>query len=421
MKLLRIFLGALTGFYKDDCFLKASALTYYTLFSVVPVLAVLFGIAKGFGIEDILASNLKMVLSDHQEIANKLIEFIDSTLRHAKASVIAGVGVVVLLWSVVMLFGTIEDTFNTIWKVPSSRSFFAKVRDYSPIIFFAPLFFAFVSSLSLYLLNDIVGYAENFGLGRMLGGFQTFWIQATTFILSWVFFTFLYIFLPAAKVRFMHGLIAGLIAATLFYILQHTFIMFQAYLTSYSTLYGSFAALPLFLIWLQTSWWIILLGAEIAYHFQHSEYLYETKAGEKFFISYPASALLILQETINRFNTKAKPISPEEFSDTHHVSFSTVSKLFGQLEEARIIVKLFPESQGEKTLYQPAAPMEHTLVSEIFQAIAPSLIEQVGIEESELAINAEKTWKTIFAKAESISLQQVVSYEKNAAANVPTT
>ena len=404
MKMLRILHAAVVGFVKDDCFLKASSLTYYTLFSIVPVLAVLFGIAKGFGIEDLLLSNLKIVLSDHPEITNKLIEFIDSTLRHAKGSLIAGFGVVLLLWSVVLLFGTIETTFNTIWKVPVSRNLFAMVRDYIPIIFFAPLFFAFVSSISLYLLNDVVGYAETLGFERVLSGFQKFWIQATTFLLSWIFFTFLYIFLPSAKVRFNHGLIAGLFAAILFYILQHTFIAFQLYLTSYSALYGSFAALPLFLLWLQATWWIVFLGAEIAYHFQHGKYLYGKRKEKSIRISYPAAALLVLEELITRFNKKGRPLSPEEFSDKHHMAFSEVSLLFQQFEDAKIIVRVVPEFGGIKIFYQPTGPIHLTLVSELLQAISPTLVKEVQVKESNEAHKAEETWNAVVDKAETMRL-----------------
>lgn len=403
MKILRILYAAILGFIKDDCFLKASALTFYTLFSIVPVLAVLFGIAKGFGIEDLLLSNLKTVLSDHPEITDKLIEFIDSTLRHAKGSLIAGFGVVLLLWSVILLFGTIETAFNTIWKVPPSRNLFAQVRDYTPIIFFAPLFFAFVSSFSIYLLNNAVSYAGNFGFESILSGFQKLWIQATTITLSWIFFTFLYLFLPAAKVRFNHGLIAGLFAAILFYILQHSFIAFQVYLTSYSALYGSFAALPLFLLWLQATWWIVLFGAELAYHFQHGKYLYGKRKDRSITISYPAAALLVLQELNERFNKKGRALSPEEFSEKHHIAFSEVSRLFQQLEDARIIVRVVPE-YGSKIFYQPAGPLEQTLVSELLQAITPILVKEIQVKESEQAIRADHTWKEVVAKAETMPL-----------------
>ncbi|CRX38186.1 YihY/virulence factor BrkB family protein [Estrella lausannensis] len=380
MRWMTVPIAAIKGFVKDECFLKASALTYYTLFSIVPVLAVLFGIAHGFGIEDVLNSNLKVVLSDHPEIAARLTEFIDSTLRHAKGSLIAGFGIILLIWSVILLFSTIETVFNSIWKTNSSRTFAAMLRDYPPIILFAPLFFAFISSFSIYIFNDMARYARIFGLEHIPGGFETLWIQATTFALSWLFFAFLYIFIPAAHVRLAHGALAGLIAAILFYLLQQSFIAFQVNLTSYSALYGSFAALPLFLLWLQFSWWIVLLGAEIARHLQDSVLLSESQAdGEKIAAALPAIGSLLLAESWKRFETRSPPLSPEEFSKEFQLSPSLSLQLFSMLAHANLLVKVTHERHEVESRYQAACPFGSISMYHLIEALTPDLVRKEAV------------------------------------------
>lgn len=393
MKWINALGAAFRGFVKDECFLKASALTYYTLFSIVPVLAVLFGIAHGFGIEDLLNSNLKVILSDHPEIAAKLTEFIDSTLRHAKGSLIAGFGIILLIWSVVLLFGTIETVFNSIWKTDSSRSFMAMLRDYPPIILFAPLFFAFISSFSIYIFNDMASYAKIIGLER-ISGYETLWIQATTFALSWVFFTFLYIFIPTAHVKFSYGSFAGLIASILFYLLQQTFIAFQVNLTSYSALYGSFAALPLFLLWLQFSWWIVLLGAEIACHLQQSAFLIEdTSKLHMKDAPLAAVAELLLAVSWSRFQSRKTPLSPEEFSKAFQLPFPTSMHLFSRLEQAGLLVRVSQDRHEMQNRYQIACPLSSISLFSLVQALSPELFLETPLLLRDEAAEASQNWR----------------------------
>lgn len=405
MRLMTVPISAIKGFVKDECFLKASALTYYTLFSIVPVLAVLFGIAHGFGIEDVLNSTLREVLSDHPEIAARMSEFIDSTLRHAKGSLIAGFGIILLIWSVILLFSTIETVFNSIWKTNSSRTFAAMLRDYPPIILFAPLFFAFISSFSIYIFNDMASYAKIIGFEHIPGGFETLWIQATTFALSWLFFTFLYIFIPAAHVKLAHGCLAGLIAAVLFYLLQQTFIAFQVNLTSYSALYGSFAALPLFLLWLQFSWWIVLLGAEIACHLQENEFLLNSEAeGEKIPAPLPALGALLLAESWKRFQKRSPPLSPEEFSRQFQLPSALSLQLFSMLARAKLLVKVTYERHEVQSCYQTACPLESVSMYNLIEALTPELMQEAAVlsgQDSRLFI---QDWNTYFEELRERSI-----------------
>ena len=122
-RLLRVLSDTFRGFIEDECYLKASALTFYSLLSIVPVLAVLFGIAKGFGFEKNLEFEINQHFIEQKELIEKLIQFAYSWLDTVRGGLIAGVGAVTLLWSVFGLLNNIETALNSIWKTRKERSY----------------------------------------------------------------------------------------------------------------------------------------------------------------------------------------------------------------------------------------------------------------------------------------------------------
>lgn len=263
---LRVILMVLRGFKHDNCYIKASALTFYTLLSIVPVVAMLFGIARGFGIEKMLESNLKDALVGQEEVANRIVEFSNSLLQNTKSGVIVGVGILVLFWTVIKLFGNIENSFNDIWGIKEGRSLVRKVSDYLSMVFLCPIILVFTTSSSVLLSNQVFVYFESL---PVIGRFPI--IKLVSFAMIWLLFTIIYMFLPNTRVRFSAGVAGGVIGGSLFIITQWAYVTFQFFTAKYNAIYGSFAALPLFLMWLQLSWVIVLVGAEIAYAVQNVE------------------------------------------------------------------------------------------------------------------------------------------------------
>ena len=272
IRALKIALSAGVGFYKDECTLKGSALTYYSLLSIVPFLAVAFGIATGIGFEKSLEAAILDKLKDQPEIANKIIDFTHSTLAHAQGSVIAGTGIIMLIWAVVMLMACIVQSINDIWKIKKASTFSKSLTSYLTITFFCPIFFVTSSGISIYALRGIVEASKATGLYDILNPSINFLFHFVPFILSWLLFTFIYFFAPSAHVPWKSGVIAGIIAGTTFQVVQWTYFHFQIGASSYGAIYGSFAAIPLFLIWVNISWLILLAGAEIGYQLKISHF-----------------------------------------------------------------------------------------------------------------------------------------------------
>src|ERR1700741_3010158 len=160
IKQLRVFILAIRGFNEDKCLSKASALTYFTLFSIVPVIALLFAIAKGFGFEKKLQDYLLQDFSQNKVILYQVFDYANAMLDNTKGGLIAGVGVFVLIWTVMKLLGSIEDSLNEIWEIKKSRSYIRKFTDYLAILILAPILLLLSGSVTV-LLKAQVGYAVN--------------------------------------------------------------------------------------------------------------------------------------------------------------------------------------------------------------------------------------------------------------------
>ncbi|HEY1038736.1 MAG TPA: YihY/virulence factor BrkB family protein, partial [Bacteroidia bacterium] len=269
IKQLRIFTLAIKGFNEDKCLLKASALTYYLLFSIVPIIALAFAIAKGFGFEKKLEENLLQDLSEQKEVLTQVFTYANEMLSNAKGGIIAGVGVVLLLWSVMKLLGNIEDSFNEIWEIKKSRSFVRKFTDYLSIILIAPIFIIVSGSITVILKSQVDSAMHDYSWLQTIGPVFRVLLKLLSFLLITGLFTFIYMVLPNTKVKVGSAFKAAIVAAILFELLEWGYITFQIGVAQYNAIYGSFAALPLFLVWVQYSWFIVLFGAELAFANQH--------------------------------------------------------------------------------------------------------------------------------------------------------
>lgn len=265
---LKILVLSIQKFMLDKCPLRASALTFYSLLSIVPVAALAFGIAKGFGLEKRLEHELYLRFAGQQEVLNFVIEFARSLLENTKGGIVAGIGVLALLISVVKVLIHIEDAFNLIWNV-KSRTFDRKFSDYLAIMLTGPLLFIIASSVTVFIKTQVETFTANVAILGFISPIIFLGLKLLPFVLIWLLFTIVYIIMPNTRVRFGSAFIAGMAAGTLYQLTQTAYINFQIFVANYNAVYGSFAALPLFLGWLQISWLILLLGAEIS-HAHHT-------------------------------------------------------------------------------------------------------------------------------------------------------
>jgi membrane protein len=257
---LRILLLAVRRFYDDRCELRASALTFYTLLSIVPIVAMAFGVAKGFGIEKVLETQLLEKLEGQPDVAERILGFARTLLENTKGGAIAGVGVVVLFWTIIKVLGNIESSFNDIWGIKKPRTMGRKLTDYLSVVMIGPVLLIIASSATVLLTTRITSMVEQLSSLGYAAGVIIFLLKLFPYTVIWVLFTFMYVFMPNTKVRLKSGLWGGIVAGTVYQIAQYAYIKFQIGVSGYGAIYGSFAALPLFLVWLQLSWLIVLLA-----------------------------------------------------------------------------------------------------------------------------------------------------------------
>lgn len=239
----------------------ASALTYSTILSVVPISAVVFAIARGFGYTKYIEVWFHNLLSSQPQAADFIVEFVNSYLERAKSGVILGIGLVFMLYTVVMLARNVEQSFNNIWHVEDRANLMRTLTDYASFFFLLPIGLILISGLSL-ALSSVASYLDSI---EVIGTLTRLLLEFIPLVLLWLAFVALYIYMPNTRVSRKCVLVPAFIAVVGMQVLQWFYIHAQMWVSNYNAIYGSFAALPLFMLWIQFSWSICLFGAQLSY------------------------------------------------------------------------------------------------------------------------------------------------------------
>jgi len=379
---LRVVLLAGRGFDEDKCQLRASALTFYTLISIVPVVAMVFGIAKGFGFEKLLERELLNQFAGQEEVLGGIINYARSLLQHTRGGVIAGVGLAALFWAVIKVLWNIERSFNDIWGVTEQRTFGKKFADYLSVMLICPFFFLLSSSVSVFITTQITLITERIALIGKFGFLIFFMVKLLPLCVVWALFTFIYMFMPNTKVQFRSGLLAGVVAGTIYQIAQWGYITFQVGVAKYNAIYGSFAALPLFLIWLQISWLIVLFGAEISFAHENVE-TYEFEP-DSLKISSSFKKLLSLEIAhllVDNFSKGKKPFIATEVSHALEIPIRLVRQILHELVKGRILSETNTEDHTE-IAYQPAVDTSLLTIEYVIGALERTGIDDIPVAQT---------------------------------------
>ena len=364
---LRVVFLSLRDFFNDRCGLRASALTFFSLLSIVPTAAVAFGIAQGFGLDKRLEALLYEQLAGQEEVAQRIVEFSRSLLENTRGGLIAGIGVLILLWTVLKLLSHIEQAFNEIWQVPRGRTLIRKFADYIAIMFVCPILLLVASSTTVLVASRLEALVEQIDLLTHFGPAILLSLKLLPFVSVWILFTFVYLIMPNTKVRFLPAVGGGIIAGSAYQLLQELLVNAQIGVSQYNAIYGSFAALPLFLIWLQLSWIIVLLGAEFAYACQYaSSFEFEPDYKNASLELRCLVALRIVHYCVQRFSAAATPPSEAEIAGAIAVPPRVIAELINRLMEAGVISRVKHHSG---TGYQPGYDTGKLTVHSVISAL----------------------------------------------------
>lgn len=388
---------AVRGFRDQELQTKASALTYSTLLAIVPLLAVLVGIAKGFGFQGAVRDQLFSFFPGHELELNKAFEYVESYLAQAQGGVIIGVGLVLLFYTVINLISSIEDTFNNIWQIKKSRSWSRKVMDYMGMFLLLPILITASSGISIFISTLRNSFSDNYIFFTPV---VEFILNISPFVMTILAFTVLYLFLPNTKVKFLNGFFAALLAGIAFQLFQYLYINGQIWVSKYNAIYGSFAALPLLLLWLQLSWLICLFGAEISYASQNvNKFSFERDSKNitrryKDFLT-----LLIASLIVKRFAKGEKPYTADELSETYRIPIRITTDILYLLTDLNIISETRYGEDERIVHYQPAMDINQLSIGLLFAKIDERGSENFKIDTSGLF---NKEWKALLKTREDM-------------------
>lgn len=403
-KQMRIILLAARGFTTDKVSLRASALTFYSLLSVIPIAAIVFAIAKGFGLDKNLEQLIIDKFQSEQEVLNWLLQNATNAIEKTRGGYIAGVGVIILFWSVMSLLNHIESSFNHIWQIRSSRPWYRKFTDYLTIMLIAPIFIILSSSITVFISTELSDYMTKAPILDFFKPLISFLFRFAPYFLNWITLTILFIIMPNAKVKFIPALISGIIAGTILHGIQWLYIDLQFGITKLSAIYGSFAAVPLFIIWLQSSWIVVLLGAEISFANQNiARYELESEALNISNYQKRALVLMIMHMIIRNFIMGEKPISAEYIAVNLKIPVRLSRDILQDLSSSNL-VSIIHENEEKERLYQPAIDVNRLTVSYVFSRLDKKGVEQIMVirnKDYEKIISMLEKFDRLIAKSDS--------------------
>ena len=357
----KLLLYMLQGLSTHATMVRSAALTYYTLVSIVPVVALVFAVVKGFGLADGLVQNLYSVFPQIPEVVDYLVEFAQKALARTQGGLVALFSLVALFWSVWSVFGSIEDAFNNIWEVKNTRSWSRKISDYITVIVFAPILWVGASAVSVYL-QQLLGWADNVWLNALS--------KLISMAIAWFMFSLIYVVLPNTKVNLSAAIKSGFIAGTVFMLFQWGYVFVQTWMTSYNAIYGSFAALPLFLLWMLISWSILLLGGELSFTFQNEKRFDEER--ESLLVSYDCRRKLMVGVMVIVARTFRDGKGAMAVDDIRHalgIPKRILSSVLSALVEAGMLHEIHVGGKEFELSYAPARDISTLKVYDVLLAV----------------------------------------------------
>ena len=370
-KLVKVIILSVQGFSRDLCPLRASALTLYSILSIVPVIAMLFGISKGFGFEKMLEQQLLEHAPEQDALVLQLISYAQNLLESTKGGVVAGIGVVVLFWTIINVIGNIEESFNFIWKIGKGRSISRKFSDYLSLMLLAPVLLIASSSITVFLQTKITWLITVIELPEFGTWFVVQVLALSPLVLIIALFAFTFIFMPNHKINYRAGMIAGVIAGIMYYLSQWVYLTLQIGVSSYNAIYGSFAALPLFVVWLQTGWMIVLFGCEVAFFLQNYEvYRNNDRFADLSFSLKKMIALQITHLVVKNFVKLNHPLTASEIATRLVIPIAIIQSVLSNLIIGHIIVEYKDRDEAEsEEIYQPAVDINILTIAYVINAL----------------------------------------------------
>lgn len=381
------------AFMNRDLQIKSMAITYQTVFAMVPALALLLAISKGFGFQEIVEKELYTYFPSQSKALGTALGFVDSYLAEASSGILVGVGLIVLLWTLISLLSNIEDAFNNIWDIKTGRNTIQKIKDYIAIFLLIPVLMILSSGISIFMSSTVLAVIPFAFMTPMINALM----ELLPVVLTWGAFTLCFWLIPNTKVEFKYAAISGAFCAVAFEILQLLFLNGQIYVSKYNAIYGSFAFLPLMLIWLQLSWLLLLSGCGLTYSlqnvFSYNFFGNLTSVAESYF----REVLLVVTAVIyRRFHLGMSAPTRNKLSMTYGLPIRLVSNVADKLERAGLVQIIESRDGKDDPGLIPTTDTDKIMVKDVV-----ARVESAGMKDFIPEFNT--TYKKALMELNSIS------------------
>ncbi len=363
--LLKRLVLAIDSYLDSNVANHASSLTYSSILATVPILAIVFAIGRGFGYGSLIEQEVRGHLGVSPEMADTVLDFINSYLEHTQNGIFVGVGLLLLIYTLIQLTGSIELAFNSIWQVKSSRNVYRRITDYLSVFLLLPVLIVVSSGFSIFMLT----MARSLPDYQLLSETIRVLISFSPYLLSGLAFTCLYVYMPNTNVRFVHALFPGFLAGAAFQAVQYFYIHSQLWVSGYNAIYGSFAALPLFMLWLQISWNICLFGVVLSYSNQNvTEYssLHRVRNLSRRYRDF--LTIVLAAKVCKRYEKGIVPYTPQGLAAECHLPLVLVNELLNELCRVRILTETL-DAAGTSTGYLPAEDINNLSVGTLLERL----------------------------------------------------
>ena len=354
------------GFKNQTLVVRANSLSFALLFAFIPMLAMIYAIARGFGFEEMVSQQLAGSFLAEANVAPVLLEWVERYLETARGGLFVGIGLVVLIWAVYAFFNMLENSFNSIWNVKKTRSFARRMTNYVMTLLLVPILVVVTSGISIFLNSTEI-------LASVLSAIEPlrkFMLRFIPFVATSAVFTWIFMAIPSTQVKFSSAIIPGVLMGFLYQVVQALSMFLVVLFTRMSIVYGAFSAIPLVLIWLHITCWLLLIGAELAFAIQNNELFAYERDLETISRRYKDYVMLyLLSVIIRRFEQGEQPETAHEMATANQLPIRLVQQLLSRLEETNIVRRVLSE-QEEDPAFVPAMDVHQITVEKVLGRVA---------------------------------------------------
>ena len=349
-RLLQILILVGRGFKHQVLVVRANSLTFALIFAFIPMMALIYAVARGFGFEEMVSELLTGSFLAEANIAPVLLEWVERYLETARDGLFVGIGLIVLIWAVYAFFNMLENSFNSIWNVKKTRSFGRRMTNYVMTLLLVPILVVVTSGISIFLNSTEV-------LSSVLQSVEPlrkFMLRFIPFVATSAVFTWIFMAIPSTKVKFSSAIIPGVLMGFLYQVVQALSMYLVVLFTRMSIVYGAFSAIPLVLIWLNITCWLLLIGAVLAFAIQNNElFAYERDIVTMSRRYKDYVMLYLLSVIIKRFENGESPEKMRDMAKNNQLPIRLVGQLMARLEDANIVHRVYID-QDEESAFVPA-------------------------------------------------------------------